>query len=239
MNTIIQYLKLPFSFNADVMLQEVNALQENWLMHYNTQDYCGEWKTIPMRSVGGNTNNAAVMHDRDSRYEDTVYLQMCPAIKSTVNSFQCEKTSVRVLNLRPGAIVKEHTDPGLSYEEGEVRIHIPLCTNEGVEFYVLEDVLFPKPGECWYMNFELKHRLSNNGITDRIHLVIDCVVNDWVRELFESATVTDCKKIPKPALFSEEEELRIIEQLQQQGSPTALQIASDMKAILHNRKSHG
>ena len=119
------------------------------------------------------------------------------------------------------------------------RQHIPLCTNEGVDFYVLEDLLFPKPGECWYMNFELKHRLSNNGITDRIHLVIDCIVNDWVRELFESAAVTDCKKIPKPALFSEEEELRIIEQLQQQGSPTALQIASDMKAILHNRKSHG
>lgn len=235
METVIQYLKLPFSFKTDVMLQEVHALQEKWLLHYNALDYIGEWKAIPMRSLGGNTNNIAVMHGVGSKYEDTVYLQMCPAIKAVVDSFQCEKTSVRVLNLRPGATVKEHTDPGLSYEEGEVRIHIPLCTNEVVEFYIQEDALFPKPGECWYMNFELKHRLSNNGSTDRMHLVIDCIVNNWVRELFESAALSDCKRIPQSPLFSDEEELRIIAQLKLQGTVAALQIANDMEAALQNR----
>jgi len=34
------------------------------------------------------------------------------------------------------------------------------------------------------MNFNLLHRVSNNGDADRIHLVIDAGVNDWVKEYF-------------------------------------------------------
>jgi hypothetical protein len=37
-----------------------------------------------------------------------------------------------------------------------------------------------KEGECWYLNFNLPHRVKNSGTADRIHLVIDCVVNDWL-----------------------------------------------------------
>ena len=33
-------------------------------------------------------------------------------------------------------------------------------------------------GECWYINFNLPHRIHNRGTTDRVHLVIDCVLND-------------------------------------------------------------
>ena len=49
MNTIIQYLKLPFSFNADVMLQEVNALQENWLMPVSYTHLKSEYSTFDWR----------------------------------------------------------------------------------------------------------------------------------------------------------------------------------------------
>jgi hypothetical protein len=34
-------------------------------------------------------------------------------------------------------------------------------------------------GECWYINANLPHSVSNLGGTDRIHLVMDWVVNDW------------------------------------------------------------
>ena len=41
-------------------------------------------------------------------------------------------------------------------------------------------------GEAWYLDLNLRHRVDNHSDTDRIHLVIDCVVNDWVRALFET-----------------------------------------------------
>ena len=40
-----------------------------------------------------------------------------------------------------------------------------------------------KEGECWYLDLSLPHWVENHGKTDRIHLVIDCLVNDWLREL--------------------------------------------------------
>jgi hypothetical protein len=38
-------------------------------------------------------------------------------------------------------------------------------------------------GEGWYLNLSLPHRVENNGTTDRVHLVIDYVVNEWMRSL--------------------------------------------------------
>ena len=41
-----------------------------------------------------------------------------------------------------------------------------------------------KEGEAWYLNFNLKHSVVNRSAEDRVHLVIDCVLNDWLREFF-------------------------------------------------------
>ena len=37
-------------------------------------------------------------------------------------------------------------------------------------------------GELWYFNADQIHEVYNRGGEDRINLVIDCVVNDWLRE---------------------------------------------------------
>lgn len=41
------------------------------------------------------------------------------------------------------------------------------------------------PGECWYMDFTLSHRVINRSDFDRVHLVMDCDVNSWLRQIFE------------------------------------------------------
>ena len=43
-------------------------------------------------------------------------------------------------------------------------------------------------GEAWYLNFSLEHSVRNGGATDRIHLVIDCIVNDWIRSFFNDSS---------------------------------------------------
>jgi hypothetical protein len=37
-----------------------------------------------------------------------------------------------------------------------------------------------KPGEACYRIVNHHHRVTNGGTSDRIHLVIDCVVKDWL-----------------------------------------------------------
>jgi quercetin dioxygenase-like cupin family protein len=41
-----------------------------------------------------------------------------------------------------------------------------------------------REGESWYVNFNLPHRVLNLGETARVHLVLDCVLNDWLRSQF-------------------------------------------------------
>ena len=64
-----------------------------------------------------------------------------------------------------------------------MRIHIPVVTNPDVEFFLDGRRIIMGEGECWYLDLNLPHRVQNRGSTDRVHLVIDCQLNDWLREL--------------------------------------------------------
>ncbi len=236
METIYKYIKLPFSFDAEVMLREAQQIAGTWMLHYNSNDFTGEWKALPLRSIGGSTSNTVALAVGHDKYADTELMQQCPVIKSVIDSFQCPKTTVRLLNLSPRAVIKEHVDAGLNYEEGEVRIHIPLSTNDAVTFYLDDEAMKPMPGECWYMNFGLKHHLANHGDTDRIHLVIDGVVNNWVRNLFESCTGDNVKKIPAPEIHTIGEKRKIIEQLRSMGSVTGIALADAMEKELNTNQ---
>ncbi len=232
MDTIIKYIKLPYSFNTDAMLKEVQALSATWLPHYNTNDYSGAWKAIPLRSINGSTGNVSAVEMNTTLYMDTEFLANCPAIKAAIDSLHFEKKSVRLLNLGPGSVIKEHRDQGLCYEEGEIRLHIPLVTNDNVEFIIEDEPVHPKPGECWYMNFNLKHSLSNKGYTGRIHLVIDGIVNDWVHETFSASDEKDVKRIQAPEKFTVNEQVEMIAQLKIIGTETSLELAKEMEEKL-------
>ena len=168
------------------MQEEVNHLSGgNWKAHYNISHYEGNWSILPLRSINGSLENTVAIHASasDLLYADTVLLDYCPYIKSVIASFQCEKTSVRLMKLNAGAIIKEHTDIDMNIEAGEARFHIPVRTNKDVAFFIMEDLIPMLEGECWYLNLSLPHRVHNGGDTDRIHLVIDVMVNDWVKDL--------------------------------------------------------
>lgn len=229
MKKIFKYIKLPLRFDARAMLQEVYRLADVWLPHYNSRDYSGEWKAIPLRSINGSLTNVSVQPTVNGKFMDTTLMEQCPAIQAAVSSLLCEKNAIRILNLRPGATINEHSDPGLCYEEGEIRLHIPLITNDDVAFVIDGERVALSPGECWYMNFNLKHKLSNRGATDRIHLVIDCLVNDWIHGLFASADDANVRKIQPAEKFSDDDRRLMIEQLRSIGTETALAMAEEME----------
>ena len=91
------------------------------------------------------------------------------------------------MRLAPGSIIKEHHDNDLSFEQGMVRIHIPVVTNDGVDFRLNGLRCVMAAGSSWYLRLSDPHSVANRGTADRVHLVIDAAVNDWVAGLFERA----------------------------------------------------
>jgi GNAT superfamily N-acetyltransferase len=177
-------LKLPFQFEPGRLQADLAGIQsEEFVRHFNTQYYQGDWSGVPLRSVGGRANHIYPDPTAKDAYAETPLLARCPYIRDLLDSLRCPQRSVRFLRLKTGSVIKEHRDYDLGFEDGEVRLHIPVITNPQVEFVLNQVRVVMNEGECWYLNVNEPHRVANHGTVDRIHLVIDCVVNDWLRDL--------------------------------------------------------
>jgi hypothetical protein len=104
---IIKYLKLPFVFDAGLLLQEVNALSAlQWLPHYQVKHYEGAWTAIPLRSIGGKADDIIISPTDNRDYQDTVFLDNSPYLKKVLQTFKCPLQAVRLLKLNAGSIIK-------------------------------------------------------------------------------------------------------------------------------------
>lgn len=231
---IIKYLKLPFLFDTGLLQQEVNALSAmQWLPHYQVKHYEGEWTAIPLRSIGGKADDVFISPTDNRDYRDTVFLESSPYLQQVLQSFQCTLQAVRLLKLNAGSIIKEHRDAELNFESGEIRLHIPVCTHPDVEFLLDKERIAPQEGECWYMNFNLPHSIQNNSSINRIHLVIDAVVNDWVKELFASPAITVKKETADlSGVLSDDTKRKMILQFREMNTTLSHQMADELEKEL-------
>lgn len=210
--------QLPFSFSEAQLLKDYRICEEiAFSEHYNKADYAGSWKIIALRSIDGATDTIGAF-SADGVFMDTPLLEMCSYFKEIIATFDCEKESIRLLNLCAGSSIHEHTDLQLGYEDGVFRIHVPIMTNEDVRFYINKELVTMEIGSCWYGNFNLPHAVENNGTSDRVHLVMDCKRNAWSDVMFEKLGY-DFEKEAMPPIHSEEEKQRIIEELKHQEIP--------------------
>ena len=178
-------VKFPFQFDVAKLKSCLQAYtQEDWLLHYNTRDYDGDWRIIALKSVAGDKYKIFSPFEIQEPTQYTEHMNKAPYFKEVLDTLQCEKTTVRLMRLKPGARIKEHSDYNLSVNDTELRLHIPISTNPQMEFYLNKERIYLGEGECWYLNFNLLHSLYNGGATPRVHLVVDCVVNDWLKSFF-------------------------------------------------------
>jgi len=183
-------LRLPLTFDPGKLARDLDRLSSGrWTRHYVRQNYDGEWSVIPLRSPAGETHPTRMIGTGPGArsFVDTAYLEGCPYFREVLNCFQCPLRVARLMRLTPGSIIKEHCDPDLSFEDGMVRFHIPVNTNDGVQFYLNNTRVVLEAGSLWYLRLSDPHRVLNRGSTDRVHLVIDAEANAWVEALFEAA----------------------------------------------------
>lgn len=56
-------------------------------------------------------------------------------------------------------------------------------TNHKVEFTSAGKKVMMGQGECWFLDASYSHSVRNLGSEARVHLVLDCVVNQFVADL--------------------------------------------------------
>jgi len=184
---ITKYLKLPFQFDEQKLLNDLMFISnEQWMPHHYTHNYNGDWNSLALYSEGGDDKNILAAQNSSTNISETQILKKCEYFKGVIHHFKCPLQSVRLLRLTPNSVIKPHKDFCLGYENNNFRLHIPITTNNQVEFILDKNRLKMLPGECWYTNVNFTHSVANNGNQDRIHLVIDGERNDWSDQLFFS-----------------------------------------------------
>jgi aspartyl/asparaginyl beta-hydroxylase (cupin superfamily) len=77
-----------------------------------------------------------------------------------------------VAKLLAGGTIHPHVDAHPSFSVGH-RIHVPLKTNDDVQFIVEGERIIMEEGEAYELNNLLNHGVHNGGKEDRIHLIFD------------------------------------------------------------------
>jgi hypothetical protein len=181
-------LRLPFSFDAVLMARDLESLKAvDWIEHFVKQNYDGDWSVIPLRGQAGATHPVMMIYSNPTatEFEDAPMLKRCPYFRAVLDTFKCPLQAVRLMRLSSGSSINEHSDHELSVEEGTLRIHIPVATSAGVEFYLNRSRVIMEAASARYLRLSDPHSVTNNGATDRVHLVIDALANDRIKDVLD------------------------------------------------------
>lgn len=183
---VIAFSRLESAVDLPAVQAELaTLLGGGWTEHVNRNDYSGGWDVLPLRCQREHLHAHPILQgfaiNQGDNWAELPVLETCPAMRAVLAGLQCPLRSARLMRLKAGAHIRPHSDPGLSLESGQARLHLPIQTSDAIRFLVDGAQMPMRAGELWYFNAELDHEVHNPGAEDRINLVIDCVANDWLR----------------------------------------------------------
>jgi len=137
-------------------------------------------------------------NELDLKCELTVLSDKTPRIRAWVESIskQGEVERVRLFRMTAkedkNGILKRHSDiqdRDVGTKNGMLaRLHVPLKTHEDIKMTVWgldgrQRSAHLAAGGVYYLDTRKPHSVANQSPVDRVHLVVDLIVNDSVREL--------------------------------------------------------
>lgn len=164
----VPFIQLPLLFDAGLLAAEIDALGESvWKPH--PQGFPGN-SMLPLLAVDGDPDNEAFA----GVMRPTPHLQRCAYLRQTLASLGATIGRTRLMRLAGQAEVTRHADQGYYWVE-RVRVHIPLVTQPTVQFECDGQTINMAAGECWIFDTWRQHRVLNDAVQSRIHLVCDTV----------------------------------------------------------------
>lgn len=230
------YLKLPMAFDLARLQEDLQRVAPSeWIGHFNTAAYEKGWGCVPLRSVDGRADHIVPVNG--GRFEDTPILARCPYFRHAIDQFQCEKTSIRLMGLEAAGVIHEHRDQGSALEDGLTRLHIPVQTSPLATYRIEGEEVHFSAGDAWYLNASCLHGAHNRSPQARIHLMIDCITNPWLEQLFLSAGGVLRESPPYgDASIHDGNVLQVIAALRAGGHASAAQLATRLEET-HARRT--
>ena len=187
--------RFPLKIDIEGLRAELTRMEgAKWVGHYDTTQP-STWTTIPLRSINGVLDGPdAIRHGDWDLYKNTPLVDGYPVMSSIIAAFKCPMARVRLSKMAARTHINAHRDieeEVASVAFNQVRLHIPITTNDKVVFFVGKDQLQMKAGRLYYADFAKTHWVRNDGDEARVHLFLELKMNDWLRGLFPKFTLIE------------------------------------------------
>jgi len=187
-------IRLPRTYDVGVLQSELGVIVDRFKSAPQPGPYHnGDWTGISLYSQGGKEGafpSAAGLEP----YTKTAALEHAPYMTRLLEELECPKEVVRLLSLPAGAVIQEHFDLHTNFQYGLLRLHIPIVTHPNVEFVIDGMRCDWREGELWFGDFSLPHSVRNNSNVNRVHMVIDVQINDFLLSLFPPEYVAERRR---------------------------------------------
>ena len=171
-NQRVNFLKICENQDVSELKAKVAQLTENdWTQSDRHTQFDIHKETQSIQLLGDDMSHTP---PQKTRYFDLLAADVAPIIERLRGHFGREGVFIRVLIARLNAQseIKPHVDKGYSLINCN-RIHIPLFTNDQVQFSVGGESRTLNEGEVWEINNADVHAVTNASDYPRVHLIID------------------------------------------------------------------
>ncbi len=188
----------------DKIKNKLESLPE-FTNHYSNYNAKGSWSALSLRGYRPEPAFITKPIEMNKKWkeenpgclewkiEDTPMRKDFPEIETLMDLLPGDKHRIRLMKLKSGGgELRRHTDlvdPDQGLSDGRLaRIHFPVVTNKDVIFNNWDwdgnapDVNM-QVGEAWYLDVRKPHRAINGGTDERIHIVVDVVSSQELRNI--------------------------------------------------------
>jgi aspartyl/asparaginyl beta-hydroxylase len=168
-----------------VVQQEILRLKTQWTNVYS--DYhTGGWQTLSLLNRTSRPTDTII---EDCDPVETSLLQRLPETRALLRGLGFQYMWARLAKLEVNAFMHEHRDYQELRKVRRLRLHIPIITNPFSSIVIDRTRIHLALGYVWKLNPIHRHAAANFGKEPRIHIILDCYVDEALEALVSAETL--------------------------------------------------
>jgi hypothetical protein len=168
-----------------IVQREVAQLDEQWTSVYS--DYhTGGWQTLSLLNSTSKPTDTVI---EDCKPVETSLLKKMPGTRALLHRLGFEYMWARLARLEPNAFMHEHRDYQELKDARRLRLHIPVITNPFSSIIIDSTRIHLALGHIWKLNPIHRHAAGNFGKEARIHIILDCYVDETLDAFVSGETL--------------------------------------------------
>ncbi|MFY9619928.1 MAG: aspartyl/asparaginyl beta-hydroxylase domain-containing protein [Pyrinomonadaceae bacterium] len=199
--------------------REVSKVEAQWTNVYS--DYhTGGWQTVSLLNSTSSPTDTLI---EDCEPVETSLLERMPDTRSLLKGLGFRYMWARLAKLEVNAFLHEHRDYQELKNVRRLRLHIPIITNPFSSIVIDRTRIHLALGYIWKLNPIYRHAAGNFGKEARIHIILDCYVDDALDALVQRQTLDPIcvYGLPLPSALEIEEAVSTAQRLAVAGDHTS------------------